>query len=325
MVKKDLVILGSYPSSEKSKQILKNCIKSLKEHFDIMLCTHYPVDFETQNMVNYYIYDYRNEMVVNEDVYIYGDCDQFYFQGYIEGSSTHPGFAIYRSIVNGLRFAKDYYAKFYYIESDSKYSLSDIEKIKSLTKQSELEQKNGWFFSLESDPILETSIFCCGVDYFLNNFPNCKNIDDYNEECFKNKSFGILENFLYCSLKSQNKLDDIMIIKSAHFSEYFKDSKTSLTSFREDGMTHPFELRLVKVENTDKIAFVYINNNNGDANEYINFSINDIISTKLPLSKKYLSQIVDSNSDTFTMTVGNYIKKYTKEGILTSKSFVRFK
>jgi hypothetical protein len=90
-------------------------------------------------------------------------------------------------------------------------------------------------------------------------------------------------------------------------------------------MTHPFELRLVKVENTDKIAFVYINNNNGDANEYINFSINDIISTKLPLSKKYLSQIVDSNSDTFTMTVGNYIKKYTKEGILTSKSFVRFK
>ena len=103
MVKKDLVILGSYPSSDKSKEVLKACIKSLKEHFDIMLCTHYPADFETQNMVNYYIYDYRNEMVVNEDVYIYGDCDQFYFQGYIEGTSTHPGFAIYRSIMNGLK------------------------------------------------------------------------------------------------------------------------------------------------------------------------------------------------------------------------------
>jgi len=98
-----------------------------------------------------------------------------------------------------------------------------------------------------------------------------------------------------------------------------------LTSFREDGMIYPFELRLVKVENTDKIAFVYINNNHGDSNEYIDFTVNDIISTKLPLSKTYLSQIIDSNTDTFTMTIGNYIKKYTKEGILTSKSFVRFK
>jgi hypothetical protein len=264
-------------------------------------------------------------MVVNEDVYIYGDCDQFYFQGYIEGSSTHPGFAIYRLIMNGLRFAKDYYDKFYYIESDSEYSLSDIEKIKSLTKQSELQQKDGWFFSLGSDPVLETNILCCRVDYFLNNFPNCKNIDEYNEECFKNKSFGILENFLYCSLKSQNKLDDVMIIKSAHFSEYFKDSKTSLTSFREDGMTHPFELRLVKVEGTDKIAYVYVNNNNGDPNDSINFNINDTISKKLPLSKTYLAEVIDSNSDSFTMTVGNYTKKYTREGILRSKSFVRFK
>jgi hypothetical protein len=323
MVKKDLVILGSYPSSEKSKQILKNCIKSLKEHFDIMLCTHYPADFETQNMVNYYIYDYRNEMVVNEDVYIYGDCDQFYFQGYIEGTSTHPGFAIYRSIMNGLKIAKGYYESFYYIEADAIFSEADIQKMLDLKNKVVESKKKGWFFEL--DRVLTSNIFYCNVDFFLDHFPECKNVDGYNSLCSTIGSFGILENFLYFVIKHFNKLNELFILKDIHFTEYFNDSKMSMLSFREDGMTHPFELRLVKVENTEKIAFVYINNNNGDANEYINFSINDIISTKLPLSKKYLSQIVDSNSDTFTMTVGNYIKKYTKEGILTSKSFVRFK
>jgi hypothetical protein len=323
MIKKDLVILGSYPSSEKSKEVLKQCIKSLKEHFDIMLCTHYPADFEIQNMVNYYIYDYRNEMVVNEEIYIYGDSDSFYFQGYIEGSSSHPGFAIYRSIMNGVRFARDYYDKFYYIESDAIFSLEDVQKILDIKKQVNEDNKKGWFFKL--DKVLTSNIFYCDVNFFLDNFPQCKNVNEYNQVCHQVNSFGLLENFLYSVLEYYKKLDQFLLIKDVHFTEYFKDSKMSLTSYREDGMNYPFELRLVKVENTDKIAFVYVNNNINDSNEYINFSINDIISTKLPLSKTYMSQIIDSNSDTFTMTIGNYIKKYTREGIFASKSFVRFK
>jgi hypothetical protein len=323
MIKKDLVILGSYPSSERSKEVLKECIKSLKEHFDIMLCTHYPADFEIQNMVNYYIYDYRNEMVVNEEIYIYGDSDSFYFQGYIEGTSSHPGFAIYRSIMNGVRFARDYYDKFYYIESDAIFSLEDVQKILDIKKQVNEDNKKGWFFKL--DKVLTSNIFYCDVNFFLDNFPQCKNVNEYNQVCHQVNSFGLLENFLYSVLEYYKKLDQFLLIKDVHFTEYFKDSKMSLTSYREDGMNYPFELRLVKVENTDKIAFVYVNNNINDSNEYINFSINDIISTKLPLSKTYMSQIIDSNSDTFTMTIGNYIKKYTREGIFASKSFVRFK
>lgn len=323
MSKKDLVILGSYPSSEKSKQLLKDCINSLREDFDIMLCTHYPADIETQNMVNYYVYDYRNEMVLNEDVYIYGDCDQFYFQGYIEGSSTHPGFAIYRSIMNGLRIAKGYYDSFYYIEADAILSSVDIQKMIDLKNKVVESKKKGWFFEL--DHVLSSNIFYCDLDFFLEYFPECKNVDEYNKVCDKVGSFGILENFLYSIITYFKQLDELVILKDIHFTEYFKDSKMSLLSFREDGMVHPFELRLIKVENTDKIAYVYIYNNIGDSNEFIDFKINDIVSKKLPLSKTYLSEVIDSNSDTFTMTIGNYTKKYTREGILRSKSFVRFK
>ena len=323
MSKKDLVILGSYPSSEKSIEVLKSCINSIKEHFDIMLCTHYPADIEIQNMVNYYIYDYRNEMVLNEDVFIYGDCEQFYFQGYIEGSSTHPGFAIYRSIMNGLNMIKEHYDSFYYMESDAIFSNTDIQKILDLKSKTIESGKQGWFFEL--DKVLSSNIFYCNIDFFLDCFPGFKNVDGYNLFCDKIGSFGILENFLYSVIKYFDKLDALFILKDIHFSEYFKDSKTSLTSFREDGMTHPFELRVVKVEGTDKIAYVYINNNNGDPNDFIDFKIGYTISKKLPLSKTYLAEVIDSNSDSFTMTIGNYTKKYTREGILRSKSFVRFK
>lgn len=323
MNKKDLVILGSYPSSDKAKNILKDCISSLKEHFDIMLCTHYPVDSDIQNMVNYYIYDYRNEMVLNEDVYIYGDCSQFYFQGYIEGSSTHPGFAIYRSIMNGLNMIKEHYDSFYYIEGDAIFSSTDIEKILDLKNKVVESKKQGWFFEL--DKVLNSNIFYCSINFFLKYFPEFKNVDGYNSFCNVVGSFGILENFLYSVIKYFDKLDELYLLKNIHFTEYFNDSKMSLLSFREDGMTHPFELRLIKVEGTDKIAYVYINNNNGDSNEFIDFKIDGIISKKLPLSKTYLAEVIDSNSDSFIMTVGNYTKKYTRDGILRSKSFIRFK
>lgn len=323
MQKKDLVILGSYPSSEKSKDLLKSCIASLKDHFDIMLCTHYPVDIEIQSKVNYYVYDYRNEMVLNEDVYIYGDCDRFYFQGYIEGSSTHPGFAIYRSIMNGLKIAKGYYDSFYYIEADAIFSSTDIQKMVDLKNRVQEENKKGWFFEL--DRVLTSNIFYSNIDFFLEYFPECENVDEYNRVCNKVGSFGILENFLYCMMSHFKKLDDLYILKNIHFTEYFNGSKMSLLSFREDGMTYPFELRIVRIEGTDKIAYVYINDNNGNPNEFIDFKINNIVSTKLPLSRTYLAEIIQSNSDILIMTVGNYTKKYTREEIFRSKSFVRFK
>lgn len=323
MSKKDLVILGSYPASDKVKSILKDCINSLKSDFDIMLCTHYPADFDTQSSVNYYIYDYRNEMVVNEDVFIYGDSPQFYFQGYIEGTSTHPGFAIIRSIVNGVKFASGYYDGFYYIEGDAVFSAEDIKKIK-LTKEAAVAAgKQAWFFKL--DQVLSSNIFYCNTDFFTKNFIECKTVEEYNALCQKIGSFGILENFLYKYMEHINQMQNLHLIENVHFTDYFSDSKMSLSSFREDGMIHPFELRLVKVENSDKIAYVYMNNNNKPTSETIEFKVNDTITRQLPLGLCYQSEIIDSDADYFMMQVGNYTKKYTREAIFKSKSFVRYK
>lgn len=323
MSKKDLVIIGSYPSTDKIKSILKECISSLKNDFDLMLCTHYPADFDIQSSVNYYIYDYRNEMIVNEDVFIYGDSPQFYFQGYIEGTSTHPGFAIYRSILNGVKFTSGYYSGFYYIEGDAIFSPSDIQKMKAVKDKCISSGKSGWFFKL--DQVLSSNIFYCDIDFFTSNFVECKTAEEYNALCQKIGSFGILENFFYKYVEHIGKMSSLHLLENIHFTDYFKESKMSLSSFREDGMTHPFELRLVKVENTDKIAYVYINNNNQQIQETIEFKVNDVITRQLPLGSSYISEIIDSNSDYFIMKVGSYSKKYTRDQIFKSKSFVRYK
>jgi hypothetical protein len=62
-MKRDLIIIGSYPNTKLSEEVLIKCISSLKDKFDIALATHYPVDKEIQNLVDYYIYDSYNHLI----------------------------------------------------------------------------------------------------------------------------------------------------------------------------------------------------------------------------------------------------------------------
>ena len=79
---KDLVVIGGYPIDENRISILKETILSLNKHFDILLCTHYPADIELQKLVNYYIYDNRNEFFENETVHMWYSNNNIYFEYY---------------------------------------------------------------------------------------------------------------------------------------------------------------------------------------------------------------------------------------------------
>jgi len=320
---KDLLVISSYPSTEKAKNILKECILSLNKDFDIALCTHMPISEEIQNLVKYYIYDHRNEMIFSEDVFMYADSDSFYFQGYIEGSSTHPGFAVYRSILNGAKIGNQCYDWFYYLEGDAIMFGLDIDKMKSLKNEAISNNKKGWFFKKEA--VLNSNIFCCNLEFFNNNFTECRNAEEYNTICNQIGSYGILENFLYSNVNSRNNLDKLLLLENLDFAEYFSESKMSLISYREDGIIYPFELRLVRVEGTDKIALVYINNNTKPTDELIDFKVNSTINKKLSLARTYLAEIIDIEDDILNIKIGTYEKIYSREQIFKSKSFVRFK
>ena len=75
---KKLFIINTYPKTQKQKQILKDCIKSLELiNWDILIVSHSPIPIDVQEMVSYCIYD-KNNLFVNEKI---NDVSKFRFIG----------------------------------------------------------------------------------------------------------------------------------------------------------------------------------------------------------------------------------------------------
>src|ERR1035438_4465779 len=88
---KKIVIIDTYPSNIKQQKILIDCIQKVKLlEYDIMLVSHYPIDVETQNLVNYYIYDYNNDFLpAKYTPHYYLNTPQFHLRIY-QGGHTLP-------------------------------------------------------------------------------------------------------------------------------------------------------------------------------------------------------------------------------------------
>jgi hypothetical protein len=129
--KKSLAIIGAYPNTKEGIDILKNTILSLENEFDILLSTHYPVDKDIQQMVKYYVYDYRNETIPHESEYYiwWLSENNFYVQNLEKREFPNYHYAVYRLIMNGLFLLKDYYEDFYYINYDCTFEKSDFQKL----------------------------------------------------------------------------------------------------------------------------------------------------------------------------------------------------
>ena len=168
---RDLVVIGGYPADQNRISVLKKTILSLNKHFDILLCTHYPADVELQKLVNYYIYDDRNEFFENETVYMWGSNYNIYFEYYYgENGWKHHSYAIYRNLLNSVGFLSDHYEDFYYVDGDSIFAESDIEKLKEIKNTVYKENKEAFFFYTESH--IQTIFFYFKTKFFTSIFPN---------------------------------------------------------------------------------------------------------------------------------------------------------
>lgn len=328
MNNRDLIIVGGYPSDQNRISVLKETILSLNSHFDILLCTHYPADIELQKLVNYYIYDDRNEFFENDTVYMWANCPDFYFEYYYgENGWKHHSYAIYKSMLNGVSFAKNYYEDFYYLEGDSIFSESDIQKIKDIKLTTLKNNKEGLFFCVGDH--IQTIFFYSKINFFNSTFPLCKNVQEYKIEYEKIGSFGVLENFFYNTLKSRNKLNSVVLFDENEESiNYFDNSKININFFKEDNSTFiPFELRIVKVKGTEDFAYLCISSPNIDLEKNrLDLYVDDQYVDTLPGTDFYTSKIIYPKNEIFNVKLGDsYVKTYTKTDILRSKTFVEFK
>jgi len=323
---KDLVVIGGYPSTDSRKQILKNTILSLNQHFDILLVTHYPADVEIQSLVNYYIYDIRNEFFINESVYFYVHTPKFYLEyHYGENKHNHHSYAIYKSMMSAVSFIKDYYDGFYYVEGDSIFSEKDIEQLKNIRLEIDRNNKEAFFFLI--DNCIQTIFFYTKVDFFNKVFPICKTVDEYRTLCKQIGSFEVLENFFYCNLKQNNYLNSALIMNGIQVYNYFANSKINVNRLKEDD--NQLDIKLLKVKNTSNFAYFYMNSSNITyKNQYADLYINDEFVDTIDLLSKYESNPIPDylqQNNHFNIKLESTNITYTKDQIINSNSFVEFK
>lgn len=97
MFNEDVFVIDSWPNTRDKQDTLINLINRLKEYnIPIILAGHYPVALHIQQMVDYYLYDKKNDLLYSHEFEKYGiDSDRW--------SETHE-----YKIINKVDFHHDY-------------------------------------------------------------------------------------------------------------------------------------------------------------------------------------------------------------------------
>ena len=327
MNKKQLLIVGSYPSTEITENVLKSALESLNTDFDVLLATHCPVSKEIQSMVKYFVYDSDNQMIPrNPHVSFWADYPSFFVRIFNQFGKFHHSYAVYKSIMNSLYLSNHSYESFIYIEGDTIFSKEDISKLKNLKIICEKNKKEALFFK---DPsFLNSVVFYSSIGFFKNTFFFDGTCEGYLSDCEIIKSNTELENFFYKSVEYKNVFDKIHFIENSNVSKYFATSKFGINTFY-DGLvvTNSIAMETVlRVENTQDLALVYLNHSTEIKNTdvYVNDTFVETIKGG-PLSR-YLR--IYPTTDEFVVRMGDRrTMKFNKNEILDPKnrSFTRLK
>jgi hypothetical protein len=201
----ELVVIGTYPDTKAREDLTIECIKSAKElGRPIMLVSHYPVNREVQDMVDYYIYDKHNPLTHHSYYNRFTrSAEDYSVEMRIEGKSNQS-LTVLTNLINAGKAAKGFgYTKMFYITFDHVISNLDYPTI------------NTYFDKLSSEwkAVLATlnTPFGKGIQtngmFFNTNFVTTLLDDVRTPEEY---------NMLCESIGAQNFLEDYMMKKVQH-------------------------------------------------------------------------------------------------------------
>lgn len=224
---KKLIILHSYPNTEKQQNVLSECLDTLKKtNYDILLMSHYPVPADIYKKATYYLFDEDNEMLPEKDFPSYHyNMDGFH------ATVTLPGHTlpITRSMKKSITFARALkYDFFWFMEADCILSDDDLVKFDSLRKQMFDEDKHMIFFKprdfrehMFNSQVYETLIFGGSPIYFLAKWTPPTTLLEWK----LNDMSHMLEYDFY--VKFRHAESDFLIIEE-HSSDYFNSSQINI-------------------------------------------------------------------------------------------------
>lgn len=346
-MKKELMVIGGYPNTEASLQLLKESILSLNSNFDVMLVTHYPVPVDIQELVKYYIYDVRNESITNDYYYVWWDTTQFYAELYPFSDVGIHGYAIFSSLRNVVDLMHRHYDSFFYSESDCIWHPTDIAKLKQIGTQVREQNKKAWLNCRAGDnnaPQFSGWVFYFNMQFFKNVFKQVKSKQEYIDLALSvnapNGTFTNFEEFLYYCIQGANELEAVLIDRTQWVGDVFPNSKIGIQNrFQEGayvvGSTH--FVNALRVDGTpDRYAILFTNNLNHEGKALIK-ELSGFVS-ELPIyvdgnllmtvteGIQYMCVPIEHNvRDTIEVKIGTETRKYITDTLKNSKSFVRLK
>lgn len=347
-----LLIIGCYPNTNSKKQILLKNLNGIKDIFDIMLTSHYPIDLELQQNVKYVVYDSVNDVPPREPLLAWCDYGNVYVEHHMN-KTYNPGYSVYRQIRSAITFAKQNgYNSFFYMEGDAIIDDADIDKILQLQVNALKENKSATFFKVKDEPWWDCWLFYSEIDFFLYNTPALLSSDEFSAYCEKIGSGNFLESFLYHLLRFPHvhKTQELCM----RVDHYLSNSLVSLTTVNDIDEPHTFfvmyidedtnafvhyHISLLRLENSNDIFVTYQTGRPADNTLRLNtpytpdieFYINDMLMFEVKQMFTGLFYVkYNGTEDVLNVKLldnKKIVKEYSvsRQHILDNPNFIRFK
>jgi len=274
---KKITILDCFIKDQESEKILVDTLDHLKGR-DILMVSNRSVSKEIQDRVNFFLYDYRNQLFKNKD-YDYTkhgwnfwiDCGYFMSYHFYLATQIH-GLSVIINLLNSLNLAKSLgYTHFQYIQYDSNYNEETLKWMDSVPDECvSLDKKGMVYYNVDSLDHLETDsgpehptdmnlgyIFS-EIEYFLSKIPKINNEEEYRDLLineFGYLRFLVVEKYVFHFLRKNG--DEDLLIKTQI--EYKKDFAGLKEALQTSPNNFPIEYqgcptRITKIENSSQLV-----------------------------------------------------------------------
>jgi hypothetical protein len=284
---KTIVVIDCYISNSDVEKKLIDQIKRIKEiGIDILLISNTIIKNDIISLVDYYIYDRRNQLFEAEyqnikpilftETVFNGDVPFIQTEIFTNGLQRH-GLSVLVNLHNSVNFIKSLgYKNFIRLEVDDLFGSESLDFINKSTFLLKKENKKAllYYNHYNSEPSnISFHFMNFDVDYFLEKIPQIKNENDYQEYLLKNYgnlNFEIAEQFIYNNLK-RNGDNDVYIKDGGDMSVNFPDTVWNTTTSTSN-ISSKFEnciTTLFQVYNSNEIILFAFNKSNETKNRKI--------------------------------------------------------
>lgn len=206
----EAIIITTYPDTSTRKRLTKECIETFKKtNRKIILVSHYPVDREIQDMVDYYIFDKENVMISHSFYNHYYNHNSVY-DANINISSfakSNQSLAAMINLFNGVKLAKELgYEKLLMIVYDVMLHENDVHTVDKIFDK--LTTWNSYLTRINTEIGIgiQTTAMGFKTDYFLKVFKDVRDGDEFTRLCEMLGCHNFLEHYFMSVLKDEDGL-----------------------------------------------------------------------------------------------------------------------